>query len=108
MKLYEPDGQQVEVDPEIHRAVKALGSDPAHAVAVQFIIYQLCGRHRSSFLVGVPNPTESMVWLEGRRYVGEMIARLIERPVEEKPVVQPPARSMTEKVRRRQAGKPAF
>lgn len=102
MQLREPDGNHQEIPPEIHSAVKALGNDETHKQAVRWIIEALCGRHRASFVVGVPNAAESMVWLEGRRYVGETLARLIERPVEcPEGAPEPPARTMTERARRR-------
>lgn len=100
--LHEPDGNHVRVPAEMQRALKALGTDPAHEKAVHFLIHTICGRHRASFLVGVPQATETTAWLEGRRYVGEMLARIIERPiVEDPPPQEPPARTMTEQARRR-------
>lgn len=100
--LHEPDGNHVRVTAEMQRKLKALGMDPAHSDAVHFVIYVLAGRHRSSFLAGVPNSNETMAWLEGRRYVGEMLARIIERPiVEDPPPPEQRPRTLTEAVRRR-------
>lgn len=102
MKLPEPDGQPLEVPEEMQGAIKALGNDPAHRVAMDYIIEVLCGRHRASFVAGVPNSAETMVWFEGRRFVGEMLARMIERPIDKKPPPPlPPARTTTEHARRR-------
>lgn len=100
--LHEPDGQHVRINAEMQRALKALGMDPAHEQAVHFLIYTICGRHRSSFLAGVPLVSETMAWLEGRRYVGETLARIIERPIQEDQVPpEPRPRTVTEAVRRR-------
>lgn len=100
--LHKPDGTHLRIDAEMQRAIKALGTDPQHRAAVEFIIYTICGRHRASFLAGVPHAAEATAWLEGRRYVGEMLARIIERPIQEAPPPpEPRARTMTEQVRRR-------
>lgn len=102
MQLPEPSGPPYEVPPEMQGAVKALGNDPTHQVAVDFIVNILCGRHRMSFVAGVPNSAETMVFFEGRRFVGEMLARMIDRPIDKKPQPpEPPARTMTEKAARR-------
>jgi hypothetical protein len=106
MQLLEPDGNNYEIPIEIHRSIKALAADAAHANALDFIINILGCRHRFSFVVGVPNADETMLWFEGRRYVGEMLARLIERPIETQAEKKPPARTMTERARRRTRPKP--
>lgn len=92
------DGVPRIVPVHIHRAVKALAADEKHRVALEFIINELGGRHRISFVIG---HAESMVWLEGRRYVAEIIARLIEDAIPEVAEDLQPARTLTEKARRR-------
>lgn len=99
MLLLESSGIEVEIEPELHRAVKALVADPAHKVAVQFIVDRVCGRHRISFVAG--GPAETMAFFEGRRYCGELIMRMSERPVVEPEKKEPYARSITEQVARR-------
>ena len=100
--LHEPDGNHVRISADMQRALKALGTDPSHEAAVHFLIYSICGRHRMSFSAGLPQSNETTAWLEGRRYVGETLARIIERPITEDPVPpQPRPRTMTESVRRR-------
>lgn len=109
MFLVGPDGSEREIAPEAHSAVKALGRDPAHQRAVEFIIETLCGRHRASFVVGMTNTAETTAWLEGRRYVGEMLARMIERPVDVPPKPDAPLRTHESSVQRqkRTRAKPA-
>lgn len=104
MKLPEPDGQYIEVPEEMQGAIKALGNDPVHRRAVDYIIDVVCGRHRLSFVAGVANSAETMVWFEGKRSIGETLARMIERPMDKKSAPPlPPARTHTEKARRRKA-----
>lgn len=89
----------------MQRQIKALGNDPQHKAAVEYIIDAICGRHRASFLAGVPHATETTAWLEGRRFIGETLARIIERPIQEDPPeAEPPPRTMTERAQRRNMG----
>lgn len=101
MRLPEADGTFTEVPPEVHSAMKALGNDPAHRVALAYIIDDLSGRNHLSFVAGVPNAPEAMAWFEGRRFVGEMIARLIKDPIVTPPLRLRRAKTITESVRRR-------
>lgn len=102
MELPEPSGAPHVVSDREWAAVKALGHDETHQFAVDFIINVLCGRHRMSFVAGVPNSSETMAFFEGRRSIGETIARLIERAIPTPPPAPlPPAKTQTEKARRR-------
>lgn len=99
---------QLEVPPEIGRAIKALAADKTHERALRFIIDRLAGYRRLSFVPGLPEARDTMIWLEGRRFVGEQLARLIETPIpESEPAAEPPARTLTEKARRRAKSQPA-
>jgi hypothetical protein len=99
---------QIEVPRELGRAVKALAADPRHQVAWRFILDRLCGQRRLSFVPGQPNPAELMIWFEGRRYVGEQLARIVEAPIpDDDDPPEPPARTLTERARRRTAKKSA-
>jgi hypothetical protein len=106
--IHQPDGNHIRIPAEIQRRIKALGQDPQHQSALNFIIYALCGRHnRTAITVDGTLSSEVMAWLEGRRYVGETIAQIIEKPIEEDPVpVETRAVTTTERVRRR-ISKPA-
>ena len=92
---------QLQVPREIGRAIKALFADANHRVAVQFIVEQLCGRHRLSFVPSNPQAHDTMLWREGRRFVGETLTRIAEAPMEEETPPEPPARTMTERAERR-------
>lgn len=92
---------QLEVPRDIGGAIKTLAADPRYAKAWNFILGELCGRNRLSFVPNAPEPTEFMIWREGRRFVGEMLARIADTPLREEPAPEPPARSMTAKAERR-------
>ena len=68
--------------------------------AWRFIIFELCG------LISVPMalPAEESVqnWRAGCRYVGAYLEAARALPVDDQPPPEPPARTMTESVRRRQ------
>lgn len=98
---------QLDVPREMGRAVKALAADPRHKKAWGFILHQLCGLRRLSFRPGQANPAELMIWFEGRRFVGEQLLRIAESPIDDETPAEPPARTITERVRRREAKKPA-
>jgi len=97
MRYHDFDGEH-EVDEPLHRAVKALANDEQHRVALEFIIYTLGRRDLSSFVPGSPDTTAH---LDGRRFVAELICRLIAEPVSHDEPVLPRPRTMTERVRRR-------
>lgn len=103
MIIHQPDGNHIRVPADMQRKIKALGEDPKHQDAVKYIVYVIGRRHsRTSFFIGQPHSAELTAFLEGNRYVGETIGRIIERPIEEDPIQEePPARTATEQVRRR-------
>lgn len=96
----ERDGQ-LAVPKDVGAAIKTLAADPAHQLAWRFIIDKLSGRNRLSFWPGAPESRDLMVWFEGRRFVGEWLERIAQEPIPEPEPIQPPARTMTEKARRR-------
>jgi len=101
-----PSLQEIENDAhlvvprEVGGALKALAADPAHQIAWRFIIDQLCGQRRLSFVPGMPEGRDMMIWREGRRFVGEWLMRIVETPIPETKA-EPPARTMAERQRRR-------
>src|SRR6266567_7202850 len=92
---------QLDVPREMGRAVKALASDQRHAAAWRFIVEELCGHRRLSFVPGRSDPTELMIWREGRRFVGEWLMRIAEAPMDDETPPEPAARTMTERALRR-------
>lgn len=96
----EADGH-LQVPPELGRAIKALAADERHAKAWRFIIDQLCGQRRLSFVPGLPEGRDMMLWREGRRFVGEWLVRIVETPIPDETPPEPPARTMAERQRRR-------
>jgi hypothetical protein len=91
----------LEVPVEIGRAIKALAADERHRKAWRFIIDQLCGQRRLSFVPGLPEGRDMMLWREGRRFVGEWLLRIAETPIPDETPSEPPARTLVEKQRRR-------
>lgn len=90
----------LEVPVEMGRAVKALASDERHRVAWRFIVEVICGTDRMSFAL----PDESaavMGWRQGRRFVGLTLRDIAATPIPDAEPVMPPARTMTERARRR-------
>lgn len=92
---------QIEVPRGVGGSIKALAHDPQYRAAWRFIVDQLCGQRRLSFIPNAPVPTEFMIWREGRRFVGEMLQRIADAPMVDEVPPEPPARTMTERVRRR-------
>ncbi len=94
---------QLEIPRDIGRAIKMLATDERYATAWQFIIQRLCGVRRLSFMPGRGEAAELMIWFEGRRFVGEQLLRIVETVIPDETPELLPARTMTEKVRRRTA-----
>lgn len=72
-----------------------------YPVAWRFIIEALCRARKLSYVPGSDDARDLMVWNEGRRFVGEQLQRIAETPMPVETPPEPPARSMTEKARRR-------
>jgi hypothetical protein len=92
---------EIEVPRAVGGNIKQLARDPNYAIAWRFIIEDLCGRHRLSYRPGVDNPESLMIWLEGRRFPGEMLERIAAAEMPTETPAEPPARTMTERARRR-------
>lgn len=102
MRLSELEADvQLDVPREIGHAIKRLAADPQYAAAWRFITEQLCGVRRLSFVPTRPEARDTMVWFEGRRFVGEQLLRIAETVITDTEPASPPARTMTEKARRR-------
>lgn len=56
-------------------AVKSLFNNKEQAIAVDWILSHACGLNNVSFC---PNSSESTAFLEGRRFVGQRIMRLVD------------------------------
>jgi hypothetical protein len=96
---------QLEVPREAGSALKALAAGAAgphqQMVAYRFILDALCGVDRMSFVLADDVPMV-MAWREGRRYVGLQLRRIVDAPMSDpEPPPEPPARTMTERHRRR-------
>lgn len=96
---------QVDVPVEMGRALKALAADERHAVAWRYLLDEICGWRRYSFVPGVPEARDLMIWREGRRFVGELLMRIVETPIPDMEEPAPKPRTMSERQRRR--AKPA-
>jgi len=94
---------QLDVPIDVGHNVKMLAQDPRYALAWQFIIEKLCRARALSYIPGRDQATDLMVWFEGRRFVGEQLLRIVEIPIPDAEPKLPPARTITEKVRRRAA-----
>jgi hypothetical protein len=104
LKDLEADAQ-VEVPRETGRAVKALAAGRASELqqieAYRFILDNLAGTDRMSFVLADDVPMV-MAWREGRRFVGLQLRRIVAAPMVEEPEPElPPARTMTERAKRR-------
>ena len=87
------------------RAIKALAADPAHARAWNFILDVLCGVDRMSFALP-DDSAATMGWRQGRRFVGLTLRDIVATPIPDAEPAEPPARTITEKARRRAKSKP--
>jgi len=104
LKDLEADAQ-IGVPRETGRAVKALANGTANAwqqtEAFKFILDSLAGTDRMSFVLADDVPMV-MAWREGRRFVGLQLRRIVATPMTEEAEPElPPARTMTERARRR-------
>ena len=90
---------RVECSDAVRRALKALAADPAHKMAFDFIIEQLCGVNRLSACL--PADVSSVNWWNGRRYVGQQIFDIVRSPIPEKPVPVERRMSTSERARQR-------
>lgn len=99
MKLSELEAAaQVECPREVGSNIKQFWNDPAYRLTRDFLINDLCGVHRLSFAL----PDENERWRNGRRWPGLVIEQIATTPMEpETPPPLPPARTLTEKTRRR-------
>lgn len=97
---------QLEVPKEIGGNLKMLFADPNYQLSVRFIVDQLCGQRRLSFVPGLTEGRDMMLWREGRRFVGEWLVRIVETPIPEEATAESPARTMSERARRRNKTQP--
>lgn len=73
-----------------------------YPVAWRFIIEALCRARKLSYVPGNTDARDLMIWYEGRRFVGEQLQRIAEKPLSpEEPSPEPPTRLAAEKQRRR-------
>ena len=93
-------GARIECPKEIGHAIKALAADPTHRRAWDFIVNVLCGTDRLAFALPDEAPAV-MGWRQGRRYVGLALREIAATPIPDDTPPLPPARTMTEKARRR-------
>lgn len=98
---------QLEVPRDAGGAIKRLAGDPTYRLAWDFIVQNLCGVRRLSFVPGSPDATALMHWREGRRFVGEQLLRIAETKMPEETPAEPRTRSLAEKQSRRAKAKPA-
>lgn len=74
-----------------------------YPLGFKFIVDALCGKDR---IIYRPMPGLDtgmlMAWLDGRRFVGVQLTRIVETPIELPPDTEGPARTITEQVRRRE------
>jgi len=95
---------QLDVPRDAGSAIKALAAGTADAVAqrlaYRFILDNLAGVDRMSFVLAGDMPMV-LAWREGRRFVGVQLRRIVDTPMTDEPEVLPPARTMTERAKRR-------
>jgi len=95
------DDSHITVPRAVGGAIKEIARQ--YPLAWRFVIEALCRVGKLSYVPGNPDARDVMIWFEGRRFVGEQLQRIVDTPMEDEPPVLPPARTMTEKARRRQA-----
>jgi hypothetical protein len=79
-------------------AIGAAGPEQQRA-AYRFIVHDLAGVDRLGF--ALPGDGDVMAWRNGRRFVGLQIERIVATPMDGAVERAPPARTMTERARRR-------
>lgn len=94
----------IECPEEDGRALKALANDPNHKRAWEFILNNLCATDRLSFALPDESPAV-MAWRQGRRFVGLTLREIVATPILDREPPEPPARTMTERERRRTRAK---
>jgi hypothetical protein len=98
---------QMAVPRDAGSAIKAWKNGTAGAaeqqLAWQFVIRELAGVGKLSF--AIPDDPAVMGWRQGRQFVGLQLETIAETPMEDPQTIEPPARTMTERVARRARGK---
>lgn len=102
MAILEADSH-IKVPRAVGGAIKEIARQ--YPEAWRFICDDLCRARRLSYVPGNTDAQELMVWFEGRRFVAEQLQRIADAPMEDDEPRLPPARTMTERARRR-ASKP--
>lgn len=90
---------QVECAREVGHNIKAFWNDPKYRLTRDFLINDLCRVHRLSSAL----PGADADWKNGRRWPGLVLEQLATAPMDDPVPPEPPARTMTEKARRRAA-----
>ena len=95
---------QMEVPRDIGRAIKAwkvgAANDEQQRMAYRFVVHTIAAINRPSF--ALPDEPSIMGWRQGRRFVGLQLETIAEAPMtDELPPPEPPPRTMTERVARR-------
>lgn len=89
---------RIECDTQTRHAIKALFADPAHKLACEFIVNELCGLALLHFTV--PVEPAIMMHRAGRRYVGEQLLAIVRDPIPAPKQQEPRYTTATERVRR--------
>lgn len=89
---------QLGVPRDVAMQIKEIASK--YPLAWRFITDDLCLARRQSF-IGVEDIASVLCWREGRRFVGVALLGIQARPMTEADNLPPAARTVTEKVRRR-------
>lgn len=102
MRLQDEADAQIDVPRHIGGQWKEIARQYPDAYA--FLIHQLCAKDRLVFLPLPGLPLELlMAQRDGRRFPAIMLERIVNTPMPEQTPPEPPARTITEKVRRRAA-----
>jgi hypothetical protein len=92
---------------DVGSAIKAWKNGTAgpaeQQLAWQFVVKELAAVGKLSF--AIPDEPGIMWWRQGRQFVGLQLETIAETPMEAPQRVEPPARTMTERVARRARGK---
>ena len=94
--------------PEVRAAMRAWRAGTATAEqqkrAYSYVVYELAGIRQLTY--AMPGEESVVNWRQGCRYVGLAIEAATELVIEEPTPPEPPARTMTERVRRQQNPQP--
>lgn len=91
----------LDVPRDVGGLVKRFANDPTYARLWSFLCDDIGRAGKLSYVPGQVDARDLMIWFEGRRFIGVMLQRIAAAPMPDETPPEPPARTMSERQRRR-------